>query len=257
MYSSKKSETDRPDLWHFGVLFQGIIIAFTVFLGRVYVLSYFEALGIPAHEAQLSAIDYAIVSPSITVLGIGLSIVVGCYFLALQPLARLQLPTWYRFGFGLFLSVLGPVVSFVILRIEDDSVMRSLWIVLSAAMSLYGGVMLGPALSAIAKRDDVGPEENLAERRASYKLLLGVVAVVLVVVYGVLAYTFSYTIASDEASDALRQSPRATVQFESGDSGSFRVIVIGEQYVYLLPEGSEELQAFPHSSIAKIDHVGQ
>ena len=255
MYSDKESEIDRSGLWQLGIVFQGVAIALTVFFGRIYVLTYYEVLGIPVYESQMSAINYAIVSPGVTVLGIGLSIVLGSYFLLSGPLARLQLPKWNKFGLGLFLTVTWPVILIVSQNIDTDSVMRSLWIVFSLAMSVHGGVMLGSATGAKAKRDELTSEQRRVEEEASSRLLRGVVAIALVVVYGTFAYSFSSSTARDDAMDALQQSPQATIQFVSGNSGNFRVIKIGEQFVYLLPEESDGLRAVPLNSIEKIDYV--
>ena len=257
MYSNKKTDVDIPGFWHVGIVFQGIIVALTVFLGRVYVLTYHEALGIPIYESQLSAIDYAIVSPGVTVIGIGLSITLGSYFLLEGPLRRLQLPKPYKFGLWLFLTVTWPVVLIVSGTIEIDAVIRSLCIVLSMAMSLYGGAMLGSTLHAKFMLDALESEQKQVEMKASMKLLSGVLSMVLVIIYGWYAYNFSSSTARDEAMDALHQSPQATVQFESGESGSFGVIMVGEQFVYLLPEGNEELQAFPHNSIVRVEYANR
>ena len=257
MYSVKKTETDMSGLWHLAIVIQGIIVAFTVFLGRVYVLTYYEVLGVPLYEAQFNTIDYAIVSPGITVLGIGFSIIVGSYFLLSEPISRLQLPVRYNFSIGLLLPAVGLVTLIISSNVGFDSVIRSLLIVLSLIMNLFGGAMLGLALSAKTKRVDLRSEQKLAEVKSSYKLLYGVTAVGIVVAFGTFAYFFSHLIASEEASDALQQSPRATVQFESGHSGNFGVIMIDEKFMYLLPEESEALQAFPHSSIVKVDYGGQ
>ena len=122
-------------------------------------------------------------------------------------------------------------------------------------MSGYGGAMLGSAMATKAKRDDLGSEQKLVEEAAFLRLLLGVAAIAVVVVYGTFAYSFSSSTARDDAMDALHQSPQATVRFASGDSGSFRVIMIGEHFVYLLPEESEELRAFPLNSIENVDYA--
>ncbi len=241
---------------YLGIVLQGVVIAFTIFLGRIYVLTYHETLGVPVFETRLSAIDYAIVSPGVTVIGIGLSIALVSYFLLSGPLTRLQLPRWQKCGLGCLLMVAGPVVVSVTPIVTTDSVMRSLWIVLSMAMSLYGGAMLGLAMRAKSKPEDSRPEQKQVEEKASRRFLVSVITVGLVVLWGTYAYNFSSSTAHDEAADALHQSPQATVQFASGDSGSFRVIMIGEQFVYLLPEENEGLQAFPHDRIAQIDYAG-
>ena len=255
MHSDRKSEISVP--WHLGIVFQGIIVAFTIFLGRVYVLTYHETLGIPVSERQLSAIDYAVVSPGVTVIGIGISIMVGSYFLLRGPVVRLQLPKGYKVVLGSSFAVVGLVIMIVFLNADFDSVIRSLWIVLSLAMGLYGGAMLGSALSPKAKRDDPGSEQERVEEKAASSLLFGVAVIVLVVLYGTYAYRFSHSTAHDDAIDALHQSPQATVQFTSGDTGNYRVIMIGGQFVYLLPEESEGLQAFPLNSIEKVDYAGR
>ena len=243
--------------WHLGIVFQGVVIAFTVFLGRIYVLTYYETLGVPVSENRLSAIDYAIVSPAVTVIGIGISITVGSFFLLSGPVAGLQLPRWFKVVLGLVLVVAGPLDLVLSPSANTDSVIHSLQYVLSLAMGLYGGAMLGSALSAKAKRGDLGSEQRQVEEKASARLLYGVLAIALVVLYGTLAYSLSSSTAHDDATDVLHQSPQATVHFNSGVTGSYRVIMIGEQFVYLLPEESEVLQAFPLNSIEKVDYAGR
>ncbi len=255
MCSDRKSQIDMSDLRYFGILFQGVVVAVTIFLGRIYVLAYYETLGVPVYESQLSAIDYAIVSPGVTVMGIGLSIILGSYLLLFGPLARLQLSISFKRGLAWFLIVAGLVTLIVLPYIDIDSVIHSLCIVLSMAMSGYGGAMLGSATTTKAKRDDLRSEQKLVEEAGFLRLFLGVAAIVLVVVYGTFAYTFSSSTARDDAMDALHQSPQTTVRFASGDSGSFRVIMIGEHFVYLMPEESEDLRAVPLNSIEKVDYA--
>ena len=245
-------------LGYLGILFQGVVIAFTVFLGRVYVLAYYETLGVPVSESQFSTIDYAIVSPSVAVVGIGLSLVLGSIFLLVGRLVSLQFPKWYKFGLPLFFIVVGLVSLIVLPIFSTDSVIRSLGIVLSTAMTSYGGVfgglMLGSAKTAKSKRGDLEPKQML-ERMGILKLFMGVLAVAIIVMHGIYAYRFSVSIARDEATNALEQSPQATVQFISGRSGNFRVVMVGEHFVYLLPKESEELQAFPLNRIEQFDYT--
>lgn len=68
---------------HIGVFAQSFVIfvAISILFGRVYHSSYFDALGIPAAEFPLGLTEYSVASPEITVLCIGLSVIIGIYFL--------------------------------------------------------------------------------------------------------------------------------------------------------------------------------
>ena len=47
-------------------------LGLSVLLGRMYYLAYSETIGVPASSIRLSVIDYSIIAPDVTVLGIGI-----------------------------------------------------------------------------------------------------------------------------------------------------------------------------------------
>ena len=71
----------RTDVGLVTAALQGIaiMVGITVFYGRLYLLGHYKALGIPVSEIKLSAIDYAIASPTITVMGVVACVLVGAY----------------------------------------------------------------------------------------------------------------------------------------------------------------------------------
>ena len=87
-----------------------IAVAFTVLLGRVYLLSFYEGLGIPASEAKLSAIDYSIISPAVAILGVGFAIVVGTYPLVAKQLTKEVVARKIKLRAGTVLAALGAIV---------------------------------------------------------------------------------------------------------------------------------------------------
>ena len=62
---------------YFGIMAQSfaVFVAISILLGRVYHLTYLETLGIPSSEVRLNVVDYSVLSPDVTILGVGIAIV--------------------------------------------------------------------------------------------------------------------------------------------------------------------------------------
>ena len=173
-----------------------IAVAFTVLLGRIFVLSFYEDLGIPVSEAKLSAIDYSIFSPSVAVLGVGFAIIIG------------TLP----------------------ISVEKEI-------------------------------------KRLTEKRTILRWVLGFASIIVVLCIVSTSVLRSSKLGRDNATTTLQNAPQARVEFVSGNTLStqhdFKVIMISDRFVYLLPEKEERpresrvLHAFPVSSIARIDYISK
>lgn len=54
-------------------------VALSTLLGRIYFLRHFETLGIPASDVHHNIIDYSVISPGVTIFGVGALIVTAVF----------------------------------------------------------------------------------------------------------------------------------------------------------------------------------
>ena len=107
---------NNPAIQHVGVVIQSlaIAVAFTVFLGRLYLLNYYEALRIPVSEVQLSIINYAIASPAVAIFGVGLFIMTVAVPLWSNTKTFQDLNLIFRLVGGGFFVVFGVVLMYIL-----------------------------------------------------------------------------------------------------------------------------------------------
>ena len=84
------------DLRLVGIVVQSfaVFVAISTLLGRMYSLTYLEVLGIPTSDIRLSVPEYSVVSPEVSIYGVGSSIIVAILFWSdwLQSLETI--PRW-------------------------------------------------------------------------------------------------------------------------------------------------------------------
>ena len=94
----KSAPVNAPSWGHVGIIVQSfaVFVAISTLLGRIYSLTHFEALGIPVSEIPLNVTDYAVVSPEVTIFGVGFSImmVILFWYDGVQELSKV--PRWAR-----------------------------------------------------------------------------------------------------------------------------------------------------------------
>lgn len=243
-----------------------ILVGVSILLGRIYSLTFYEVLGIPISEAHLDAIDYSIVSPDVTILGIGIAILlVASYWL--KDFFTLS-EDWDRarvvVGAGFF-------VSSIILAVVSPQLQVFSYAGVSGVITLLAvglGVVTGPTLvsglpladktasidSDCSKKSPTDPS-RMSRKRELMRLLLLVVAAVVVVYTTIVAITSTVGIAERDARNALLHAPLADVRFSSSqaDDGSFGVVLIGDELTYLASEG--RLYAFPTRDVSSIAYA--
>ena len=254
-----------------------IAVAFTVLLGRIFVLSFYEDLGIPVSEAKLSAIDYSIFSPSVAVLGVGFAIIIGTLPLVAGQLTTKVVGHRVKLWVGSVLLVIGAIVYVIAIVLPQYltpySVLTGIGFVLSQAPLLYGSVMIGSGLASEptgASISNISVEKEikrLTEKRTILRWVLGFASIIVVLCIVSSSVLRSSKLGRDNAATTLQNAPQARVEFVSGNTLStqhdFKVIMISDRFVYLLPEKEERpresrvLHAFPVSSIARIDYISK
>ena len=106
------------------IVFQSFafFVALSALLGRIYFLTYHEVIGIPTTEISLTAIDYTLISPNVTILGVGTTVFITATLLVLMLYYNIDNSTtdatfkWHR---GRFLTACILAAMYVLLRIPD------------------------------------------------------------------------------------------------------------------------------------------
>ena len=248
---------DNPAIQHVGVVIQSlaIAVAFTVFLGRIYLLNYYEALRIPVSEVQLSIISYAIASPAVTIFGVGMFIMAVAAPLWQNTKTFRKLNLIFRLIWGGFFVALGVVLLYILAEyLALDLVFRVIYFVIVLALSMFGASLLGSSMGAVFAEDDT---ENSVESR----VLESITIVVHVVVMAALGIHFAYSLADSDASVTLRTAPQAKVEVATEnilDLQAFRVILINDRFIYLQSNDEKQgLHAVPISGVNRIVYVNE
>ena len=272
------AETPAPlsgSVWgHVGIIVQSfaVFVAISTLLGRIYSLTYFRALGIPTSEIRLSVTDYSVVSPEVTIFGVGFSIIVAILLWSDGMEALTIVPRRARFLAGsicLFGAIAIPAYVVLSSRQPDlDSVWLTILMLLVFALGSFGGGFLSSGFFPDAQ----GTDQEIVLRKAIMPLL-----VIIVVGFGIwIASEFSSIMGKVDAEITWETAPQARIELASSgpheslrydpdecDSDSarcrFRVVLIGDKFVYLRPldpELSEErLYAVPIEDIATINYL--
>ena len=264
-----------PFWGHVGIIVQSfaVFVAISTLLGRIYSLTYFKTLGIPPSEISLSVTDYSVISPEVTIFGVGFSIIVAILLWSDGLEALAIVPRWARILLGSvcwFGAIFIPIYAVIYLSRQPD--LDSVWLtiqMLSAlALASFGGAFLSSGFASNAPKNN----QEIALRKAVMPLL-----VILFVGFGVwIASEFSsimgevdaritrttapqarIALASSSTNDALRYGSAECIS--NSPSCRFRVVLIGEKFVYLRPldaESSEvHLYAVPTGDIASINYL--
>ena len=263
------------DIRHVGTVVQSfaVFVAISTLLGRIYSLTYFETLGIPASEIRLSVTEYSVVSPEVTIFGVGFSIVIAI-FLWSDGVGALEIfPRWARFLIGsgcCLVAVFIPIYAVIYSSMQPDldSVWLTIQMLLALALVSFGGAIIGSGVSPDAQRSD----QEIALGRAVMPLM-----VILVVGFAIwTASEFSSIMGEVNARITWAKAPQARIELASSDAHEtlrygpdecdtdslrchFRVILIGDKFVYLRPVNAgspeERLYALPIGDIAGITYV--
>ncbi len=248
----------RWDVGSVASVVQGVGIAFAlgliVFLGRLYSLEYFSELGIPVSEISLSAVDYAIASPTVSIIGVTTCLLMALYPIVSDRLSSSELPGVFLGIVGTVLWVIGIMGTVVASAIGYD-LLGGLILGLTTPSSVYAGLAIGAAL---AKSSVEGSGVTLGRWRDPVRILIAV-GVVGVMVWALFrAASFATSVAQVEVQDLVDSAPRATVHIERQDDSihNIGVVFISDKFVYLQAanERNYKLIAVPIESVRRIDY---
>ena len=258
------------NLRYVGLMIQSsaVFVALSTLLGRIYFLEYFKELGIPHTESRLNVIDYAVIAPDVTIIGIGVSLVYPVIIMwstAVKIPARLQLHTLYFALFLILLSVLLPLANTELVPSVQSYLSRlgiyGLWKSFIVAVSLTAGVVYGAGLTAGVDDTSSNGEGKLlgSIRRNSrvLRLVLPMVYIAIAIYVALTTINSAVTLAERDARDAIQNSPSATLELSGGNVSEalremmytncvehvpckFRVLLIGEKFIYLRPQEIED-----------------
>ena len=260
---------------HIGIVVQSfaIFVAISTLLGRIYSLTFYEVLGIPTSEISLNVTDYAVVSPEVTIFGVGFSLTIAVLLWYDGAEGLSIVPRWVRILLGsvcLLGAIFIPAYAVIYLSRQPD--LDSVWLtiqMLSAlALASFGGAILSSGFTSNAPSSD----QEIALRKAVLPLLI-----VLVVGFGVwTASEFSSIMGEVDARITEATAPQASIELASSNEHEalrydqnecdgeslrcrFRVILIGDKFVYLRPlnpeSPQERLYAIPIGDVGSITYL--
>lgn len=248
----------RWDVGSVAAVMQGVGIAFAVglmvFLGRLYSLEYFSELGIPVSEISLSAVDYAIASPTISIIGVTTCLLMALYPIASDKLSSSELPSAFLVIVGAVLAFIGlmaPVAAFAI----SHDLLGGLLLGIATPASVYAGVAFGT----LSPKDLVkGRGISLGRWRDPVRILIAVSVIGIMVWALFRAASFTTSVAQVEVRDLVNSAPKATVHIKPQDDSIQKVgvVFISDKFVYLQTANDKgyKLIAVPIDSVRRIDY---
>ena len=246
---------------YIGIALQSFAIfaAFLTLLGRIYFLSYYEALGIPISDVRINAIEYSIISPDVSVFAVGISVSISIHFWLRSWLNIFIASIQYRFIWGIICILAGwLVLSVAILyrQFFEFSFMaeglNGLVVTFGFVLSFFGGYMMGREPRTPIERE----QADISNGKSRYKhevqrVLVFVLISAMLIIYIVL-YSMFYSSSSGawDASNKIIASPKVEVEFNSSkaeriyqdalnncndNNGNchIRLIHISDKFVYL------------------------
>ena len=257
---------------HIGIVVQSfaVFVAISTLLGRIYSLRFYEVLGIPTSEIRLNVTDYAVVSPEVTIFGVGFSLTIAVLLWYDGAEGLSIVPRWVRILLGsicCFGAIFLPVYAVVYSSRQPD--LDSVWITIQVLSSFplvsFGGAFLSSGFARNTPKSD----QEIALAKAIMPLMI-----ILIVGFAVwTASQFSSIMGEVDALRSWAKAPVARIELASsgdqyalgygseecnGDSPHchFGVVLIGDEFVYLRPLDTEStkgrLFAVPIGDITSI-----
>ena len=257
---------------HIGIVVQSftVFVAISTLMGRVYSLAYHETLGIPKAEISLTVLDYAVVSPEVTVFGVAFSLIVAAFLWSHWQGALEHFPRGPKILAGLLIMVLG--ICPLVLAIAIASHQTDLDLIYFTVMTLITVVFWFSG--AVVLSSGVFPDIERTDQKFALSNVVNPLLAILIVVVGVWNTSrYSMIIGEVEARIDQTAAPQARIVLASTstddalrhvleecdvDPGGcyFKVILTGDRFVYLQSiesESSEEsLYAIPTGDIASM-----
>lgn len=260
---------------HIGIVVQSfaVFVAISTLMGRVYSLAYHETLGIPKTEIDLTVLDYAVVSPEVTVFGVAFSLIVAAFLSSDWQRALEHFPRVPKIVAGFLIMVVGicPLVLAIAIASQQaylDLIYFTVMTLITAVFWFSGAVVLSSGVFPDTERTD--------QKFALSKAVSPLLAIVIVVVGVWNTSKYSMIIGELEARIELTAAPQARIALASTSTDDalrhvieecdvdpegcqFRVVLTGDRFVYLRSlesESSEEsLYAVPTRDIASMTYL--
>ena len=157
-----------------------IFAALSTLLGRIYFMTYYQALGIPTSEVRPNIVEYSLISPSTSIFGIGLAI---AFALAIWWMDwwddALSSPKWRKmrlvFGVLMFLAVLAMYAfdsrKLILAELGFLGVLAYTFLqLIVVTMNLAAGVLIVSALTANSPMSKITRDLKRMENSRDYNL---------------------------------------------------------------------------------------
>ena len=211
-----------------GIIIQGfaIFVAISILLGRIYFLTYLGTLGIPSTEIRLNAIDYSVMSPDVTILGVGvaiLSVFFWWYINTIVPtLSAERNRVRIAIGIGLIIvgTLIGTGLNLVMLRAESLQAFRQ---GVFGLASLFPMVLSATGATTVAtgflvrggKNSEVGGSKNNEATFNLGDILMPILSIGVGISLVFMSITDSVMIGRLDARNTLLNAPQAKIEFVS------------------------------------------
>ena len=262
-------------LGHVGILVQSfaVFVALSILLGRIYSQRYLETLGIPPSEVRLHVTDYAVISPEITVFGVGVATILAALLLTDTSSVLNSVSRWRVLWLGLSLCIGGAILAAYTIGLPSlqpgfNAVAFLTQMLLSLALVTFGGAMLGSLLASFAPKH--------MQKSPLWKAAMPLLVLIFIGYSVGVSSQFASDIGMAEALNTFAAAPQAEIrltpsssdhalQFNSNECDDeslrcrFRVILIGDKFVYLRPlnpdSPRERLHAVPIGAVGSITYL--
>ena len=246
--------------------------ALSTFLGRIYFVTYYDALGIPASDVRVDFVDYATISPNVTFLGIALAALSISVFFnrpnfrnSSDATGKERLVGGLLWVFGFTAPIWGSVVYDLVPQYSA----------VTFGLILLGGIVMIFAGLAILDRPDQHGSPNSRNPVKEF-LRRPLIAITVMMLISVTISSFAAAMVSDrDAFNKLNKAPTAHIKMSAAYTSEnphatgicedfsdsdcvVRVIFIGNSFTYVVPVESDVASpdriviAIPTRDIGKI-----
>ena len=228
-----------------------MFVGLSILFGRVYFQSYIDNLGLPLSEANLNVVDYSVVATRVTLVGIAIPVIYFVFNL-FGPIGRTS--EWKKsiIAMGVLFIALPMVYVLLIADTREEQAfdpgVEALLFALMLGIASAGGRIIASGIPRTISSSSGSTEGSVGGLNFRYVTLS--LAYVFLAVYALIySLDYSYDAGKIDANHTLMEAPRAQLEFTTSSSelmdevcsqGSqecyFRVVRIGDKFVYLLPE---------------------
>ena len=248
-----------------GIIVQSfaVFVAIAILLGRIYFLTYLETLGVPATDVRLNVVDYSVISPDVTVLGVGFAVLWAVLVWGLKFITSATDWQLDRIIIGIVLAIVGSLVSVFInyiVRTENVLALNSgvfgLALLLPLALSAAGGAIFASGFPMLSS--DRSSSSDAASKVALMRPFVPIIIILAGVFLVFTAVSNAMRIGTLNARYTLLNAPEAKVALASDAPAiwrstyvdchsdfadcKFQIIFIGDKYVYLRPVDTKPIR---------------